>query len=205
MADVGDDPQLSLGDDGSERSKPSRQATLYEIPIGTKRDTCRAPECQKPIYWVKMVSGKTAPLDAAVEGGAEPSATTVGRGLIHFITCVKADRFHHRRPPRRQKSQREMPVDHRAPHCLSCGCSADKPCETPFAEFDEQRQRHIREVYQLNGVSEPPALIPCTLFTIKPPYCTAPACMKVFDSLPTNQRLKAVRSMLSKQPKKKAS
>lgn len=198
MVDDADDNQLSLGDAGA--AKPPRQPTLYEIPSGTAQEKCRAAECQKPVYWVTLPSGKPAPIDANVDGGEAPTPTTPGRGLIHFITCAKPDRFH-RRPPARPKRQRELPVDHAAPHCVVCGCSREKPCQTPFAEFDESRQKHLRETYQQHG-EEPPAVVPCALFTIKPPICTAPACMKTFDELPSHERLKAVRSNA---PKRKVS
>lgn len=194
---MSDEPSGGGGD-----SKPPRPPTLYEIPAGTAVEKCRAVECQKVIYWVTLPSGKKAPLDAAVEGGLAPTPTELGRGLIHFITCAKAARFH-RPPARHPKRQRELNVDHKPSHCIFCGCSTDKPCQTPFTEFDESRQKHLRETYRLQG-EDPPSVISCARFTVKPPICTAPSCQKRFDELPSHERMRAVRSS-TPTPAKRAS
>ena len=51
----------------------------YEIPQGTERSRCRAPECGKLIYWIKTPAGKNMPVDPD--------------GQPHWATCPAAKRF----------------------------------------------------------------------------------------------------------------
>jgi len=74
-------------------AKPERAVRWIYVPSGTPSSECTDPRCRKRIWWIKTANRKRAPVNCAVEGGFEPTATMQGRGLSHFIDCPGAERF----------------------------------------------------------------------------------------------------------------
>ena len=68
---------------------------LFVIPRDTSPAPCKG--CGAMVYWIRTRKGKLMPVDTRVDGGLEPMRDRDGRGLSHFATCPKADRFRNRR------------------------------------------------------------------------------------------------------------
>lgn len=67
---------------------------FLEVPIGARKGSCAS--CRAAIYWIQTAAGKWAPVDCAIEGGAEPTAEAPGLGISHFATCADAALFRRR-------------------------------------------------------------------------------------------------------------
>lgn len=78
---------------GSAPQKP-RPVTYFVVPRDTEASKCRG--CGALVFWIVTAKGKKMPVDTRVDGGLEPLRDRDGRGLSHFATCPKADRFRRR-------------------------------------------------------------------------------------------------------------
>lgn len=75
-----------------------RSPLFFEVPPDTELATCNG--CNAPVYWILTKKKKKMPVDChAGEGCVPPTTERPGRGLSHFATCPKADRFRQPRPP----------------------------------------------------------------------------------------------------------
>lgn len=202
MSAIDDATGATSASEGGEGTTP-KPLTLYTIPAGTKGSPCRATSCRKAVYWVKS-DGKNRPLDPDPEhGGKAPTSTEDGSGVIHFATCTTPEAF--RRPRQRARDiaaaeQRELKVDHRHHHCVSCGCSAEKRCQHPLSDYPAARQAELVLELGFASVDKDPDAVPvtCTWLSLEPPICSAPNCQAYLNEMPATLRLKAVASLTRK-------
>lgn len=77
------------------RDRPARAPVFFTVPPNARAERCRG--CPADIYWVRLESGKSMPVDVNVEGGQKPTASYAGRGVSHFATCPAAQNFRRRK------------------------------------------------------------------------------------------------------------
>lgn len=157
---------------------------FYTVAAGTKKSTCRSPQCGRDIYFVDSLKtpGKKIPIDCSVIDGRVPTEFEDGSGIIHHIVCRDAERFRDRRPPARRKVQRELDVDHKAPHCIFCGCTNENACLLTLEEAGLTPEQIT------DGLTED-GKIGCSWTQMDPPICNNPKCLEQRQFLPLRMRL----------------
>lgn len=174
-----------------------RAVNWYTVPAGKQPKPCRAKDvCDKAIYLVRSqkTPGAFIPVDCDVPGGKRPTATEHGLGVNHYETCKDPNRFRRSNRPASpaqigQAQQREMPVAHKSPSCIVCGCTSGARCSIPKSELDALEQDIQVGRYSLIGPHELPETVSCYFIQFNPPVCSKPDCRaKRQSELPLRMR-----------------